>query len=113
MRRFDEFSHNIIDSHIHVGWYDNFYFSAQEILNIVSKLKISKCFISSMSGWKKGTEFASNELLNVTKSNPHIFYPLLWVNPLEEYVYEITAKLAKKTFHGLKIHPNADGYHAS
>lgn len=101
---------SIIDSHLHIGWANNRYYSPSQVIELIDRNKIKFSLISSLSGATVSQTFGNKETYNFVKNHPKIMRGLIWINPYDPD-WQKDANFYIKKFCGIKLHPSLNRYY--
>jgi predicted TIM-barrel fold metal-dependent hydrolase len=103
----------MIDSHIHIGQFNEMYYEPVEIIDIVMKAGIESVSFSSTTSCKDDVLYAEIEheisaLLSNIPWSPEIVRPFFWYTP--DYIrqgVDVETAMKDLPYKGIKIHPYA------
>ena len=73
---------NVIDNHIHVGWYTNGYNSPREVWNSIIEAGVDEFAVSSTSVCAELYDTVIDEIRELISLGGESVHPILWVTPL-------------------------------
>jgi hypothetical protein len=104
----------MIDTHIHIGQFENTFYNPLEILQIVADSGITSCVYSSTTSGREGVKYHEIQMeieLALSKFPGDIFKPYLWyVSSYMDEGLTIEKVMEDLPYKGIKIHPVANNW---
>jgi len=96
----------LIDVHVHCGWYENEHYDPEETYRLLKKAGVAAFALASTTSELVDQATGNNEVLRLRRTHPDRVIALIWISPYAPRWRDDAEHRVEQGFSGVKIDPS-------